>query len=242
MTIRSFGSISGLLSRSCLHWQPIVRIESGQIIGAEALLRSPDGTPASVLKEIASAGEWKAFTLWEMEQVCSDLSSLPPRGDPFFAFFNLSPRQCVASFLFTWLSCFPSWVVPVIEVLEESLEPPELSVLVEAKRRGFRIAVDDFGTGYSNIERLLDLSVDFVKIDRKLVQATGKNDRNLVDGVVRAIGRGRTGIRILGEGIETEEHLRFAKKIGCVSGEGWFYGKPAPARESSSLQGILSRG
>ncbi len=117
-------------------------------------------------------------------------------------------------------------------MLEESLEPPELSVLVEAKRRGFRIAVDDFGTGYSNIERLLDLSVDFVKIDRKLVQATGKNDRNLVDGVVRAIGRGRTGIRILGEGIETEEHLRFAKKIGCVSGQGWFYGKPAPVRKT----------
>ncbi|MGL3709452.1 EAL domain-containing protein [Leptospirillum ferriphilum] len=99
------------------------------------------------------------------------------------------------------------------------------------KRRGFRIAVDDFGTGHSNIDRLLDLSVDFVKIDRKLVQSTGQNNRNLVDGIVRAIGR--TDIRIVGEGIETDSHARFARQIGCSSGQGWFYGKEIPIRELS---------
>lgn len=127
----------------------------------------------------------------------------------------------------------------MIEVLEEFLEPDQESVLVEAKRRGFRLAVDDFGTGHSNISRILDLSVDFVKIDRKLVQATGKNDRDLVGGVVRAIGRGRTEIKVLGEGIETESHARFAGKIGCASGQGWYFGKPAPIEELSRGLGMF---
>lgn len=219
------------LSGSCLHWQPIVDLKTGRTVGAEALFRPLAGTPVEMLIQIERTGEWEEFTRWEMEQVASDLSEIPPGEEPFLAFFNLSPRQCVSSFLFPWLSRFPSRIVPVIEVLEESLEPSELSVLVEAKRRGFGIAIDDFGTGHSNISRLLDLSVDFVKIDRKLIQATDRNDRNLVEGVVRAIGR--TEISVLGEGLETEAHVHFAGKIGCASGQGWFYGKPVPIEEFS---------
>ncbi|MHB1287420.1 MAG: EAL domain-containing protein [Leptospirales bacterium] len=242
MPVLPRGSLSELLAASSLHWQPIVDLINGRSVGAEALLRPPVGTPAELLTEIARMDQWKEFTRWEMERVLSDLSLLPPLEDKFFAFFNLSPRQCVSSFLFPWLSCFPSWIVPVIEVLEEFLEPEQESVLVEAKRRGFRLAVDDFGTGHSNISRLLDLSVDFVKIDRKLVQATGKSDRDLVDGIVRAIGRGRTEIRVLGEGIETESHARFAGKIGCASGQGWFFGKPVPIEELSRSLGKFFQG
>lgn len=225
-------SLPVLLSRSSLHWQPIVDLATGRPIGAEALFRPPLGNPAGMLDRIARMDQWEEFTRWEMEQVLLDLSLLPPLEEQFFAFFNLSPRQCVSSFLFPHLLHFPAGIVPVIEVLENALEPSQLSVLDQAKRRGFRIAVDDFGTGHSNIERLLDLSVDFVKIDRKLVQSTGKNDRDLVEGVVRAIGR--SDIRIVGEGLETEAHVRFAGQIGCVSGQGWFYGKPLPIRELRS--------
>ena len=231
MRVPSYNPFKEFLSGARLHWQPIVDLENGQTIGAEALFRPPSGNPAEMLDWIARDDEWEEFTRWEMEQVLSDLSDLPPREEPFLAFFNLSPRQCVSSFLFPWLSRFPSRVVPVIEVLEEFLEPEQEAVLVEAKHRGFLIAVDDFGTGYSNISRLLDLSVDFVKIDRKLIQATGKNDRNLVEGVVRAIGK--TKIGVLGEGIETEEHVHFAGMIGCASGQGWFYGRPKPFKELS---------
>ncbi len=232
-----FESLPVLLSRSILHWQPIVDLETGRPVGAEALFRPPVGNPTEMLAWIARRDKWEEFTGWEMEQVLSDLSVLPPLEDTFFAFFNLSPRQCVSSFLFPHLPRFPSGIVPVIEVLENALEPSQLSVLVEAKRRGFRIAVDDFGTGHSNIDRLLDLSVDFVKIDRKLAQSTGKNDRDLVEGVVRAIGM--SDIRIVGEGLETEAHVRFAGQIGCASGQGWFYGKPIPIEELS--RGLITR-
>lgn len=219
------------LSGARLHWQPIVDLENGRIVGAEALLRPSVGNPTDMLARIARRGAWEEFTRWEMEQIISDLSVLPALPDKFFAFFNLSPRQCVSSFLFPWLARFPAGIVPVIEVLEEFLEPEQESVLAEAKRRGFLIAIDDFGTGHSNISRLLDLSVDFVKIDRKLIQAMGKNDRNLVEGVVRAIAM--TKIGVLGEGIETEAHVRFAGQIGCASGQGWFYGRPVSIGELS---------
>ena len=232
----SDNSFKKSLSEARLHWQPIVDLENGRIIGAEALLRPSVGTPTEMLVEIARKIAWEEFTQWEMEQIALDLSDLPPREEPFLAFFNLSARQCVSSYLFPWLSRFPSGIVPVIEVLEEFLSPEQEAVLAQAKRRGFLIAVDDFGTGHSNIARLLDLSVDFVKIDRKLIQATEKKDRNLVEGVVRAIEK--TEIGVLGEGIETEEHVHFAGMIGCASGQGWFYGRPIPFKE---LSGVLPR-
>ena len=233
MRVPSYNPFKEFLSGARLHWQPIVDLENGQTIGAEALFRPPSGNPAEMLDWIARDDEWEEFTRWEMEQVLSDLSDLPPREEPFLAFFNLSPRQCVSSFLFPWLSRFPSRVVPVIEVLEEFLEPEQEAVLVEAKHRGFLIAVDDFGRGHSNVDRLLDLPVDFIKIDRKLIQAAVRSDRDLVGRIVRSLGN--SSRTILGEGIETEAHARFAEHVGCAMGQGWLYGKPMPIRELSRI-------
>lgn len=228
------------LSTSFLNWQPVVDLESGKPFGAEALLRSPDGGPDEMLDWIERKNCWEEFTHWEMERIVSDLSLLPPLPSPFYTFLNLSPRQCVASYILPWLARFPVRIVPVLEILEESLDPAHLAVLAEARRRGFRLAVDDFGTGHSNVSRLLDLSVDFVKIDRRLVQATEVFDRDLVEGIGRAIVR--TGISVLGEGLETEAHVRFAGKIGCASGQGWYFGKPVSIGElAKTLAGIAGR-
>lgn len=221
--------LSELLAISSLHWQPIIDLSNGRCVGAEALLRPPVGTPAELLSWIDRKTQWEEFTRWEMNQVVTDLWLLPPLPTPFYAFFNLSPRQCVASSLLPWLSRFPVGIVPVIEILEESLETSHFTALAQARRQGFLLAVDDFGTGHSNIDRLLDLSVDFVKIDRKLVQSTGQVVRSLVKGVVKAIGN--SNLRIVGEGLETEDHVHFAGKLGCLTGQGWFYGKPTPIRD-----------
>ncbi len=223
--------VSGILASSCLHWQPIVCIQSGQVIGAEALLRSPHGTPGDVLKEIARTGEWKTFTLWSMEQVRRDSRRLSSSQENFLAFFNLSPGQCVSSWILPALTALPDFILPVIEVTEEALNTEQRMALQEIRSHSRTlIAIDDFGTGHSNIDRLIEIPAEFVKLDRKLLQAAGAGEQRLVEGVVRAIGKNER--MILGEGIENEAQLRFAQKIGCVSGQGWFYGKPAPVRKT----------
>ncbi|OOH72803.1 hypothetical protein BOX24_05285 [Leptospirillum ferriphilum] len=125
----STGSLSRLLGDSSLHWQPIIDLVNEKPVGAEALFRPPEGNPVEWLAWIDQTDQWKEFTRWEMEQVVSDLALFPSLSNPFFAFFNLSPRQCVSSFLFPWVRCFPSHISPVIEVLEKALERSQLSVL-----------------------------------------------------------------------------------------------------------------
>ena len=217
---------SGLLSGSILHWQPVADLENGRIIGMEALLRPETGSPTSVLSEIDKTNRWKIFTKWEMERIIEDLAKIS-FDRSFFVFFNLSPKQCVSEWVLPTLLAFPDLAAPVIEITEEAATEENLKQLALMRSQaGALIAIDDFGTGHSNIDRLLDLPVDFVKIDRKLIQTTSEPDQRLVEGVIRGI---RTmDVPLLGEGIENEIHARFAREIGCLTGQGWHFGRPMP--------------
>ncbi|OOH80874.1 EAL domain-containing protein [Leptospirillum ferriphilum] len=229
---------SGLLSGSILHWQPVADLENGRIIGMEALLRPETGSPTSVLSEIDKTNRWKIFTKWEMERIIEDLAKIS-FDRSFFVFFNLSPKQCVSEWVLPTLLAFPDLAAPVIEITEEAATEEHLKQLGRMRREaGALIAIDDFGTGHSNIDRLLDLPVDFVKIDRKLIQTTSGPDQCLVEGVIRGI---RTmDVPLLGEGIENEIHARFAREIGCLTGQGWHFGKPMPIGKLGAL--IASKG
>ena len=229
---------SGLLSGSILHWQPVADLENGRIIGMEALLRPETGSPTSVLSEIDKTNRWKIFTKWEMERIIEDLAKIS-FDRSFFVFFNLSPKQCVSEWVLPTLLAFPDLAAPVIEITEEAATEEHLKQLGRMRREaGALIAIDDFGTGHSNIDRLLDLPVDFVKIDRKLIQTTSEPDQRLVEGVIRGI---RTmDVSLLGEGIENEIHARFAREIGCLTGQGWHFGKPMPIGKLGAL--IASKG
>jgi EAL domain-containing protein (putative c-di-GMP-specific phosphodiesterase class I) len=220
-------SASYLPSQALLHWQPIIGLENRSIIGMEALLRPEGVTVAAALAEIERQDEWKEFTKWEMERILSDLATLSPSDTPLLVFFNLSPRQCVSEWILPYLPEFPDFMTPVAEVIEEALTRDEMEQLREIRQKGGAlVAIDDFGTGHSNVDRLLDLPVDFVKVDRKLIQTVKRFDRDLVEGV--ASGLGRSDMSLLGEGIETEEHFLFARQIGCTSGQGWHLGRPMP--------------
>lgn len=217
-----------------LHWQPIIGLESRRMIGMEALLRVGRLSPEEALAEIGSKNEWKAFTKWAMKRILSDLSTLAPFGGPFLAFFNLSPGQCVPDWIVPAVDSFPGFVTPVAEVTEDALSTEQMKALRTVREKtNVMIAVDDFGTGHSNVDRLLDLPVDFIKIDRKLIQAAVRSDRDLVGRIVRSLGN--SSRTILGEGIETEAHARFAEHVGCAMGQGWLYGKPMPIRELSRI-------
>ena len=226
MQVAESVSLMDLLSRSHVHWQPIADLSDGRIIGVEALFRPENSGPADVLAEIDRLNFWETFTTWEMGEILSDLETLSPSEVPLLVFFNLSPKQCVPEWILPHFPHFPDFVAPVAEVIEEKITKDEMERLKEIRKGGALIAIDDFGTGYSNVDRLLDLPVDFVKIDRKLIQTVTRFDRNLVESVVR--GLGSIEMSILGEGIETEAQFLFARQIGCQTGQGWHFGKPMP--------------
>ncbi|WP_053764608.1 EAL domain-containing protein [Leptospirillum ferriphilum] len=239
MSLPSITTFSGLLSGSLLHWQPVADLENGRIIGMEALLRPETGTPTSMLSEIDKTNRWEIFTKWEMERIIEDLVRISPIARSLFVFFNLSPKQCISEWVLPTLLAFPDFAAPVIEITEEAATEEHLKQLDLMRRKaGALIAIDDFGTGYSNVDRLLDLPVDFVKIDRKLIQTTSGPDQRLVEGVIRGI---RTmDVPLLGEGIENEIHARFARDIGCLTGQGWHFGRPMPIGKLGAL--LASKG
>ena len=97
-------------------------------------------------------------------------------------------------------------------------------------RLGFEFALDDTGTGYASFQTLLELSPEFVKVDRALVSGVDEDPakRAILQGF-QSIGD-RIGARLIGEGLDTLEELRTLGKLGIPFGQGWLFGKPAPLR------------
>lgn len=215
--------IEDILSEARIDWQPIFDMESGRMVGGEALFRgrlSPD----FFFPLLDGPAKWEKFTRWQMEKVVDGLTRNPPDG-PFLAFVNISPEQFPHALAGDWLRRLPEYVTPVIEILEKELFESHLQTISDLKRNGCMIAVDDFGTGRSNIDRLLTVEADVVKIDRTLIHVATDEHKDLVRGIIGGmVGR---GITILGEGIETALHAAFASEIGCSLGQGWLLGYEA---------------
>jgi len=147
------------------------------------------------------------------------------------------------------------WDPQLCQVVEQALDdaglPPELLQLEVTETapayqhpmaaanvrtltaKGIRVAIDDFGTGYSNLEAICQLSCTDLKIARSLVQGSQSplvgvpRDRMLVFAAEVAKG---CGMSITAEGIETEADMQRVRKLGCHTGQGWFFGRPVPAK------------
>ena len=100
---------------------------------------------------------------------------------------------------------------------------------------GVRIALDDFGTGYSSLSHLKRFPIDTLKIDQSFVRdlATDADDASIVSAVID-MGKGLQ-IRVVAEGVETQEQLAFLRKRGCPEGQGYYFSRPVSAREFTQL-------
>jgi EAL domain-containing protein (putative c-di-GMP-specific phosphodiesterase class I) len=125
-----------------------------------------------------------------------------------------------------------------LEVTESLLLGDDLAsagVLAGLQELGVSIALDDFGTGWSSLAYLRRFPFDQIKMDRGFLRDLGTDPR--VGAVVQAIlslGRG-LGMRVVAEGIETEEQARRLLALGCERGQGWHLGRPAPAEQARAL-------
>ena len=231
-----------------LHYQPLVDLADGRMVGVEALLRWPDPNgglvpPGDFIPLAEEMGLIEAIGDWVVEELCRQDRRWREEGLDLEISFNLSTRELWRPELADRIAArlAASGTPPekvVVEVTESAamVDPDRTrQILLGLRERGLRIALDDFGSGYSSLSRLRDLPVQVLKIDRSFVRDCHADltKASMVRAIV-ALAEG-LGMVPLAEGIETEEEWRFLVAHGCTFGQGYLFSRPAPAAELSAL-------
>ena len=225
-----------------LFYQPQFDISTGQICGAEALLRwthpvlgkiSPD--------EFIPLAEDSALIVnigaWVVEKACEDLCEILDHGlHPGPVSINVSPRQLrEPSFCETVLEpirrlgIHPGYIqLEVTETAVAQNRDTAISVLESLRSKGVRVAIDDFGTGYSSLSYLQQMPFDVIKIDKSFIDriGSGVTSNNICRTIIRMAEE--LGKKSIAEGVETQEQLEFLRRNGCDSVQGFFYSEALP--------------
>ena len=223
-----------------LHYQPIVDLETREVVGLEALARwshprRGNVSPVTFVPVLEELNLINAFGAWTLQRACLDAARWPSQVR---VAVNVSAKQLEADVLYD----------AVQQALEKSglkanrleLEITETALLGDSDaaqktlRRihalGVGIALDDFGTGYSSLSHLMRFPLDKVKIDRSFTILSDKEQKAaiLIANVAR-LSR-QLGMVVTVEGIETSEQLERMKRLGPISqGQGYLFGKPMPS-------------
>jgi diguanylate cyclase (GGDEF)-like protein len=225
-----------------LHYQPLVDIESGVAVGAEALIRWQHPTrglltPSEFIDVAEDTGLIVPLGRWVIEQATRDATSWrSATGEPLSVSVNLSPRQLhdpdlvvAAADAVAATDMDPELLI--IEITENLLlKDAELarSRLAALRELGMKIAVDDFGTGYSSLAYLDRYPVDILKIDRSFVSPLGGSPKSAA--LVRSIIDLATALDIeaIAEGIENAHQLVTLQSLGGRLAQGYYFGEPRP--------------
>jgi diguanylate cyclase (GGDEF)-like protein/PAS domain S-box-containing protein len=226
-----------------LRYQPKVDLASGEVVGAEALLRwrLPGHGEIAPSQFIPLAEESRLILdigAWVLNQVCIDYSAWKQRvSDPGRVAINLSLKELSqASFIPRCRSVFERHNVPAscveLEITETTLmldAERTLPLLDELRSMGVHLSIDDFGTGYSSLSALQQFPISTLKIDRSFVTnaATDPDDATIVRTIIE-MGRS-LGLQVIAEGIETEEQRYFLLHSGCQLGQGRLFGDAMPS-------------
>ncbi len=228
-----------------LHYQPVLNMQSGKLIGAEALLRLPaDGQepvgPDRFIPIAESAGMIAELGDWVASEVCRQHRQWRALGlPPLIIAMNVSSLQFrqrgfVARLL---VIVSQSQIEPAcfqIEVTESTVMEgidEAIGMLTEIHAAGICIALDDFGTGYSSLSDLSHMPLDKLKLDPSFVQ--GLTDDRSSQAITEAIiAFGHTlNLEIVGEGIESEQSLNYLRLHGCQEVQGNLFSGALPAME-----------
>ena len=223
-----------------LHYQPIVDIETGELVSFEALARWRHPTRGNVSPEIfvpvlEDLNLMTSFGSWALQRACDDAAQWPI---PARVGVNVSTRQIDGLYDMVRRALATSGLAPgrlELEITETAaLAAPDAAcrVLESVRALGVRVALDDFGTGYSSLSHLMRLPLDKVKIDKSFTKQLGVSRK--ADVLVANIARisSQLGMRVTFEGVETTEQLDRARALGVMAeGQGWLFGKPTPNSE-----------
>ncbi|MCP5160785.1 MAG: EAL domain-containing protein [Hahellaceae bacterium] len=230
-----------------LVYQPKFDLKSLTMAGAEALLRwhSPtlgEVAPGLFIPIAESIGYITEITQWALKCAIKDAKVWNENSRlniPLRIAVNTSPldlkrgtfvKQVLDAIYLDKLN--PTWIE--LEVTESAvMDDPKaaIEVLTRLKQHGLRISVDDFGTGYSSLNYLKKLPLDYLKVDQSFVKDIGvdPSDEKIIKAIVQLAHS--LDLKVIAEGIETVEQLRYLQALGCDYGQGFYLSKPVSADE-----------
>lgn len=225
------------------HYQPIVDAHTGKAVGVEMLMRWQTATGLVSPDEFIPLSEELnliiMMTELALERACEDLKKWLKHRPNFYVSINLSVQHFVKIDLAKSMSelltryKLPSNVLRV-EVTESTLisEPENaITTMQQLSALGIVLALDDFGTGFSSLSYLKKLPLDIIKIDRSFVSGIGLNDADEAIVDTTLVLAKRLKMHCIAEGVETIEQLNYLTANECHYIQGYFYGKPMPAKD-----------
>lgn len=232
-----------------VHYQPQIELRSGQIVGAEALLRwyEPDMgmiSPARFIPLAEEIGLIRPIGEWVLRESSQQLRCWQQQGlPPIKLSVNLSPRQFMQPDLVERVqSCLvdaqldPRWIH--LELTESALMehgPDAVTVLNELKALGLGLAIDDFGTGYSSLGHLKRFPIDVLKIDRCFISDIPQDNSDVeITTAIIAMAHSLR-MRVIAEGVETEAQRAFLSLQGCDCYQGYLFSPAVSAQEFETL-------
>ncbi|MER9969529.1 EAL domain-containing protein [Mesorhizobium sp. M0060] len=226
-----------------LDFQPIMNIASGEIVGAEALMRwrSPVRglvRPDDFIPAAEETGLIVPLGEWALRKACTSAAGWAPLRIAV----NVSAVQIKSgTFARSVISALAFSGVPAnrleLEITETVLMDESdlvLKTLRQLRDLGVRIALDDFGTGYSSLGYLRRFPVDKIKIDRSFIRDIDSRDTAAIVRTIIGLGA-QLDITVTAEGVETEAQLEFLRKEGCVEAQGYLIGVPSKASDIDRL-------
>jgi diguanylate cyclase (GGDEF)-like protein len=232
-----------------LHYQPKINLRTGLITGAEALIRWIHPTrglvlPGQFIPIAEDCGLIRPIGGWVLREACQQAKAWADAGLPTASMaVNVSAMELRDE----------SYVESLLAALDETGMDPKLleleltesvlmthaesaaSILVTLREQGVQVAIDDFGTGFSSLSYLRKFPIDALKIDQSFVsQVTSAGDETSIVAAVISMARSLQ-LRVVGEGVETVDQLRFLQAQDCDEVQGYYFSRPVPHGEFAEL-------
>jgi diguanylate cyclase (GGDEF)-like protein/PAS domain S-box-containing protein len=231
-----------------LYYQPQVEIETGRIVGVEALIRwdHPERgivTPNHFIPFAEESGLIVPIGEWVLRAACKQNKAWQNQGFPMIPIsVNLSMRQFFQhnligkiSYVLEQTGLDPKYLE--LEITESMTMDVDHAIqsLLELKELGVNVSIDDFGTGYSSLYYLKKFPIDKLKIDRSFVRdiMVDPNDAAIVATIIAMTHH--LNLKVIAEGVETEDQLRFLHQNRCNEVQGYWFSPPVSAQQIESM-------
>jgi len=234
-----------------MHYQPIVSLTQGSLIGFEALLRWNHNEygfipPVKFIPIAEESGLIQSITVWILHETCKQIAAwrnISRATRDLIVSVNISGKHLSSDDLIDDVelaletSKLPACALKLEITESTAMENAEhtINILNRLKQIGVMLSIDDFGTGYSSLSYLHRLPFDTLKIDRLFVSRVGENGENseILQTIISLAKNLK--MRVIAEGIETETQLAVLRYLGCDLGQGYLFAKPQSRENAEKL-------